>query len=244
MVGATISHYRVLESVGAGGMGIVYLAEDTRLHRHVALKFLPPAIALDAHARARFMREAGAASALDHPNIATIYEIGEWKQQLFIAMAFYEGETLRSRLERGSLPLGEIAAIAEQLAKGLSAAHAAGIVHRDLKPTNVIIRRDGQVKIVDFGLAKQLIVEETATQLTTAGATVGTVAYMAPEQARGEEVDAAADVWALGMIIYEMLAGRLPFGGLHPAAITVSAFHDARTSLKTLRPDVPVELKT
>src|SRR5688572_24711560 len=139
MIGTTFSHYRVLKSVGAGGMGIVYLAEDTRLNRKVALKFLPPVISQDARARARFLREAQAASALDHPNVATVYEIGEWNQQLFIAMAFYEGETLRQRLERGSMTVPEAATILLQLATGLAAAHRVGIVHRDLKPANVLL---------------------------------------------------------------------------------------------------------
>ena len=164
---------------------MVYLAEDTRLHRKVALKFLPPAVALDEHARARFMREAEAASALDHPNIATIYEIGDWEQQLFIAMAFYEGETLKTRIERGPMAVGEAASVVEQLAAGLTAAHAAGIIHRDLKPANIMLRPDGQVKILDFGLAKLLTRNATTTRMTSVGTTVGTVAYMSPEQARG-----------------------------------------------------------
>jgi dienelactone hydrolase len=241
VIGTTVSHYRVLEPIGAGGMGIVYLAEDTRLHRKVAVKFLPPAVALDQHARARFMREAEAASALDHPNIATIYEIGDWEQQLFIAMAFYEGETLERRIERGSMAFGEVASIVEQLAGGLTAAHAAGIIHRDLKPANIMLRPDGQVKILDFGLAKLLPHEETATRVTTVGTTVGTVAYMSPEQARGEDVDAATDVWALGIMFYQMLAGRLPFRGAHAVAIMSSVLNDAPPPITRARVDVPKE---
>jgi len=224
-------------------MGIVYLAEDTRLHRKVALKFLPPSVALDTHARARFMREAEAASALDHPNIATIYEIGDWERQLFIAMAFYEGETLRARIDRGPMTIREIAAALEQLASGLSAAHAAGIVHRDLKPANIIIRGDGQLKILDFGLAKLIDFEETTARMTMVGTTVGTVAYMSPEQARGESVDAAADVWALGVILYEMLAGRLPFHGAHSAAMMASVLNDTPPPVKLARPDAPAEFE-
>src|SRR2546427_6562813 len=199
MIGTTISHYRILGTVGVGGMGVVYLAEDTRLNRKVALKFLPPAIALDLHAKARFLREAQAASALDHPNVATVYEIGDLDQQFFIAMAFYEGETLRQRLEPGRLAVPEAAAILLQLATGLAAAHHAGIVHRDLKPANVMLTRDGQVKILDFGLAKMVsesaqAATQMATRMTSPGAVVGTVAYMAPEQAQGTEVDARADI--------------------------------------------------
>jgi len=243
MIGTTVSHYRVLEPIAAGGMGMVYLAEDTRLHRKVALKFLPPSVALDAHARGRFMREAEAASALDHPNIATIYEIGDWEQQLFIAMAFYEGETLKARIDRGAMAITEVAPVLEQLASGLSAAHAAGIVHRDLKPANVMVRIDGQVKILDFGLAKLLDIEETTTRMTTIGTTVGTVAYMSPEQARGEEVNASSDVWALGVILYEMLAGRLPFQGAHSAALMSSVLNDTPPKIKLARADVPPEFE-
>jgi eukaryotic-like serine/threonine-protein kinase len=202
-------------------MGVVYLAEDTRLNRKVALKLLPPAIAQHPEARARFLREAQAASALDHPNVAPIYEIGDWDQQLFIAMAFYEGETLRMRLERSAMAVPEAAAILLQLATGLAAAHHAGIVHRDLKPANIMLTRGGQVKILDFGLAKMVSDSaQTVMEMTKTGTVVGTVAYMAPEQAQGSEIDARADVWAFGVIAYEMLAGRLPFkSGSAPAAL-------------------------
>ena len=170
MIGTTVSHYRVLQQLGAGGMGIVYLAEDERLHRKVALKFLPPAIAADTHARARFTREAQSASALDHPNIATIYEIGEWDGQPFIAMAYYEGETLGQRLDHGSLSLKDVAGVLGDIAAGLEAAHAAGIVHRDLKPANIILTRNGPAKILDFGLAKMMSVDQaTATRMTGRG---------------------------------------------------------------------------
>ena len=243
MIGTTVSHYRILGSLGAGGMGVVYLAEDTRLNRKVALKFLPPATALDLHARARFLREAQAASALDHPNIATIYEIGDWEQQLFIAMAFYEGETLRQRLDRGLLTVPEAAAILQQLATGLAAAHHASIVHRDLKPANVMLTRDDQVKILDFGLAKIASDSaQTAMQMTLPGTVAGTVAYMAPEQAEGAGVDARADVWALGVLTYEMFAGRLPFRSENAVAALRSKLSDTPSALHDVRPDVPEEL--
>ena len=243
MIGTTISHYRVLGSLGVGGMGVVYLGEDTRLNRKVALKFLPPSVAQDAHAKTRFVREAQAASALDHPNIATIYEIGDWQDQLFIAMAFYEGQTLRQRLERGPMPIAETAAVLRELAHGLAAAHHAGIVHRDLKPANVMLTRDGHVKILDFGLAKDVSDRsETATALTGAGTTVGTVAYMSPEQAQGAAVDASADIWSLGVIGYEMLAGRLPFKGDSAPAALLALIRDTPAPLRQIRPDVPDEV--
>lgn len=223
-------------------MGNVYLAEDTRLNRRVALKFLPPAIAQDPHARARFLREAQAASALDHPNVATIYEIGDWEQQLFIAMAFYEGETLRQRLERGPMKVPEAVAILVQLATGLAAAHHAGIVHRDLKPANVMLTRDGQVKILDFGLAKMVSDSALTATMTGPGTVLGTAAYMAPEQAQGAAVDARADVWALGVMAYEMLAGRLPFKAENAATALLSMLTDTPPALDALRPDLPGEL--
>jgi predicted esterase len=243
MIGTTISHYRVLGTAGVGGMGVVYLAEDTRLNRKVALKFLPPAIALDDHARGRLLREAQAASALDHPNVATIYEIGEWQNQLFIAMAFYDGETLRQRIERGPVGISEAASVLLQLATGLSAAHRAGIVHRDLKPANVMLTHDGHVKILDFGLAKMLSdSEQTALRLTGPNTTIGTVAYMAPEQAHSAEVDARADIWALGVMGFEMLTGRLPFNATTPTAALLSVARDVAPAIRSVRPDVPEEI--
>ena len=243
MIGTTISHYRVLATAGVGGMGVVYLAEDTRLHRKVALKFLPPSLAADTHARSRFQREAQSASALDHPNLATIFEIGDWQDQLFIAMAFYEGETLRARLGRGPLPVADAVAILRQLAIGLAAAHRAGIVHRDLKPANIMLTHDGHVKILDFGLAKATSDGgETATALTGRGTTVGTVAYMAPEQAQGAEVDARADIWSLGVIGYEMLTGRLPFRSDNAMAALLSLASDTPVPLGRAQPSVPAEI--
>lgn len=223
-------------------MGVVYLAEDTRLNRRVALKFLPPAVALDTAARARLEREARTTSVLDHPNIATIYEVGDVDGQAFIAMAYYEGETLRSRLARGPLPLSELLALTEQIASGLAAAHAERIVHRDLKPENAILTRSGQVKIVDFGLAK-LVADDarTLTRMTEVGATVGTIAYMAPEQFMGEDVDEAVDVWALGVMMYEMATTRRPFDGAN-AFVVMDAIRSADPiPVDRARTDLPPE---
>ena len=226
-------------------MGVVYLAEDTRLNRKVALKFLPPAVALDPHARARFLREAQAASALDHPNVATVYEVGDWNDQLFIAMPYYEGETLKQRIERGTLAISEVAAITSQIAAGLAAAHRADIVHRDLKPANVMLTRDGQVKILDFGIAKVISgTQATATRMTGPGTTVGTVAYMSPEQAAGSDVDARADVWALGVTLFEMLAGRLPFAGESTPAMMLAVSTQPVPRIRDIRSDVPEALSS
>ncbi len=240
MIGTTVSHYRIVGTLGAGGMGVVYLAEDERLNRKVALKFLPPAVAQDASARARLLREAQAASALDHPNVATVYEVGDWNGQLFIAMPHYSGETLRQRIERATLSIDEAARIAGQIASGLAAAHRAGIVHRDLKPANIMLLPDGQVKILDFGLAK-VFSETNATmaEMTGPGVTVGTIAYMAPEQAGGLAVDARADVWAFGVTFYEMLTGRLPFRADTAPAMMLAAASQTPPALGTLRGDVP-----
>jgi dienelactone hydrolase len=239
MIGTKVSHYRVAASLGAGGMGVVYLAEDERLNRKVALKFLPPAIAQDGEARLRLLREAQAASALDHPNVATVYDIDEWNGQLFIAMPYYEGETLRQRMDRGSLPIEEAAHIVAQIASGLAATHRAGLVHRDLKPANVMFTRDGQVKILDFGLAKAFSGAEGMTRLTQEGSTLGTVAYMAPEQARGGQLDARADIWAVGVTLYEMLTGRLPFSGDSTPAMILAVTTKPPVPLRDLLPDVP-----
>ena len=240
MIGTRVSHYHIIEGIGAGGMGVVYLAEDERLHRKVALKFLPPTTAQDAHARARLLREAQAASALDHPNVATVHDIGESNGQLFIAMPFYDGETLRTRIERGPLTFSEAARIAGQIAAGLAAAHRAGIVHRDLKPANIVLTNDGQVKIVDFGLAMVLSeTRETGTRMTAAGTTLGTVAYMAPEQASGIDVDSRADVWALGVTLYEMLTGELPFPGATVPAMLLAVASKDPVPVRNVRPDAP-----
>jgi serine/threonine-protein kinase len=211
-----MGHYRIGEPLGEGGMGVVYRAVDVKLGRPVALKFLQRTA--DGQARARFLREARAASALDHPNIGTVYEIGEADGAPYLAMALYEGETLRARIKRGSLTSDESVAIMKQLCAALSAAHAAGTVHRDLKPANVMLLPDGTVKLLAFGLAKLTSIDESS--LTRDGAILGTLAYMAPEQLKSADVDARADLWALGAMLYEMLCGQPPFG-LGPAATVV-----------------------
>src|SRR5262245_43072602 len=208
LTGETVSHYRIVERLGGGGMGVVYKAVDTRLNRFVALKFLSDSLTRDPDAKERFVQEAQAASALDHPNICTIHEIDETPdRELFLTMAFYDGETLKQRIERGRLPVAEALDIAIQMARALSKAHDAGIVHRDVKPANAIVASDGLVKILDFGLAKLA----GQADITRTGTTLGTIAYMSPEQIRGVDAGPRLDVWSLGVVIYEMLAGRRPF---------------------------------
>ena len=243
MIGRTISHYRVISQIGAGGMGTVYLAEDTKLQRRVALKCLLSQTG-GADAGARLLREARAASALDHPHIGTIYEIGEFEGQPFIAMAYYQGETLAERLARGPLPIADAARITAQVADALAAAHEAGIVHRDLKPSNLMITAAGQTKVLDFGIAMiSSSNTETMARLTGAGIAVGTPAYMSPEQAAGEGVDSRSDLWSLGVVLREMLTGRPVFD----APNTLALFHAVQTSalppIRTLRPDTAVELE-
>jgi serine/threonine protein kinase/tetratricopeptide (TPR) repeat protein len=239
MVGQAVSHYRILEPLGAGGMGVVYKAEDTRLLRPVALKFLPPALVQDAAAKDRLLREAQAASALDHPNICTIYGFEETSDgALFLIMAFYDGETVKQRLGRGPMPVADAVDLAIQAAVGLGAAHAHGIVHRDVKPANLMIAKDGTLKILDFGLA---CVPE-ATSLTGAGVALGTISYMAPEQARGEAVDARADLWSLGVVLYEMIAGRSPFAADSAPAVLNRILHTAPEPLHAMRSDTPMGL--
>jgi TolB-like protein/tetratricopeptide (TPR) repeat protein len=240
MIGRTVSHYRILEKLGVGGMGEVYRAQDTKLKRTVALKFLPPSLTNDADAKERFIHEAQAASALDHPNICTVYEINESDDgQLFIAMACYDGETLKKRIERGPLPIEEAVGIATQGAQGLGKAHESGIVHRDIKPANIIMTKDGTAKILDFGLAKL----SGRTLLTKAGTTLGTAAYMSPEQARSESTDSRADLWALGVVFYEMLTGRKPFESDYEQALVYSILNEDPRPMRELRPEVPVELE-
>ena len=235
LTGRTISHFELREALGSGGMGVVYRAHDTRLHRVVALKFLLPHYNLDVSAKARFLREAHAAAALDHPNLCTIHEVGTSEEGwLFLAMALYPGETLRARLSRdGPIGVRESLEIARQIAEGVKAAHAAGIVHRDLKPGNVMLLPDGTVRILDFGLAKAR--DQSRSE---AGVRFGTVSYMAPEQVSGGNVDGRADLWALGVVLYEMLTGKKPFGGDEEVAIAHAILHDEPEPPSTHRGDV------
>ena len=208
--GTQLGPYAIVSQLGQGGMGVVYTANDPRLDRRVAIKLLPPDLTRDETAKQRFLQEAKAASALDHPNICNIHEINETADgQMYLVMAHYEGETLKERISKGPLKLDDAIDIATQVGQGLNKAHAAGIVHRDIKPANLMVTADGTVKILDFGLAK-LAGTEGVTQT---GTTVGTVAYMSPEQARGQEVDHRTDIWSLGVVLYEMLAGQPPFRG-------------------------------
>lgn len=240
MIGKTIGHYKILEELGHGGMGVVYRAEDTKLERCVAIKVLPPHLTADEHAKERFIREARAASALEHPGICHIHEIGETPETgLFIVMPCYEGETLGKRLEGGPLEVSEALEIAAQLASALASAHHKGIVHRDIKPRNVMLTETGQAKLMDFGLAKRL----DAAKTTQTGVALGTVSYMSPEQARGEAVDHRTDIWSLGVVLYEMLAGRLPFKGDYEPAILYSILSETPEPVAGLRSDIPSGLE-
>ncbi len=240
MIGSTVSHYKVIERLGGGGMGIVYRAQDTRLDRPVALKFLPAEWCQEPLLRERFTREARAASNLDHPHICTVYDIGETAQgQLFIAMAYCPGENLKQRILRGPLPIDEAVNLAIQIAEALGAAHKGGIVHRDIKPANILITDREEVRVVDFGLAK-LAGEVTVTRQ---GSVIGTPAYMSPEQATGEEVDGRSDLWALGTVIYEMVAGRRAFAAGNEQAILLAITTNDPTPIDTVRPEVPAELQ-
>lgn len=239
MIGKTISHYKILEKLGEGGMGVVYKAKDTKLRRTVALKFLTSQAIGGEQEKSRFIQEAQIAAALDHPNICSVYEIDEAEGQIFIAMAYIDGYSLREKTESGPLKIGEALDTAIKIAEGLQEAHDKGVIHRDIKSANVMVTAQGQVKIMDFGLAKS----SGRTKITKTGTTMGTVGYMSPEQVRGEVLDHRSDIWSLGVLIYEMITGQLPFKGEHEQPVMYSILHKDPEPITGLRSGVPLEME-